>query len=457
MDTEIKPCSSLSILLLFFLFSSLNIQHCGAADNLSFGEALSGNQTIVSKEGNFELGFFTPGNSRNYYIGIWYKTIPGQTVIWVANRETPISDTSSAELKISEDGKLVLLNSSKIPVWSSNSTASTSNSTVAVLLDTGNLVIRNGVTSNRHRLIWQSFDHPTDTVMPGGCLGLNKITGERQSITSWENSDNPAPGPFTGSTDPDGSNQFVLLWNGSEIWRCELWNGQFYPPIPGTQSSSPIKFTFVNNKQRNCAMYTVLDSSFITRSVIHSSGLLRQWFWVNSTQEWRTYYTVPYFQCDDSQCGAFGICDQQSPNICRCSYGFEPASAKEWELNVWRSGCVRKTSLRCGNKSSADGEGDKFFEMTHMRLPANPWYLTVRSAEDCEQACLNNCSCNAYAYGGGCSIWTGDLQNLEQVYDGVYEKETLNYEEVVGVLRSNEQREKIRKKDPNSEVLAVNE
>ena len=39
----------------------------------------------------------------------------------------------------------------------------------------------------------------------------------------------------------------------------------------------------------------------------------------------------------------------------------------------------------------------------------------------------------------------------------VYGKETLNYEEIVGVLRSNEQSEKICKGDPNSEVLAVNE
>uniref|UniRef100_A0A6I9QKI0 Receptor-like serine/threonine-protein kinase n=1 Tax=Elaeis guineensis var. tenera TaxID=51953 RepID=A0A6I9QKI0_ELAGV len=415
MDTEMRPGSSLSIFLLFFLFSSLNIQHCGAADNLSLGQALSGNQTIVSKEGNFELGFFTPGNSRNYYIGIWYKTIPVQTVIWVANRATPISNTFSAELKITEDGRLVLLNSSKIPVWSSNSTPSTPNSTVAVLLDTGNLVIRDGSDTT----VWQSFDHPTDTVMPGCCLGLNKITGEHQSITSWENSDNPAPGPFTGSMDPDGSYQFVLLWNGSEIyWRTELWNGQYYPTIPGTNSSTLINFTFVNNKQRNCAMYTILGSSFITRFVIHSSGLLRQWFWVNITQEWQILSTVPWFQCYDSQCGAFEICDQQSSNICRCSYGFEPASMKQWEFNVWISGCVRKTSLRCSNKSSAGGEvEDRFLEMTNMRLPANPQYLTLGSARDCEQFCLNNCSCNAYAYVGGCSIWTGDLRNLEQLND----------------------------------------
>ncbi|KAG1368496.1 G-type lectin S-receptor-like serine/threonine-protein kinase [Cocos nucifera] len=252
--------------------------------------------------------------------------------------------------------------------------------------------------------------------MPGGCLGLNKITGEHQNITSWENTDNPAPGPFTGRMYPYGSDQFVLLWNGSEIyWRSRIWNGRHDPTFPSTKSTSLMKFTFVNNKQQNCAVYTI--NSFITRTVILSSGLLRQWFWENSTQEWK-FYTVPSFQCDVySLCGAFGICDQQSSNICRCSYGFEPASMKEWEFNVWSSGCVRKTSLRCGNKSSAGGEGDRFLEMTNMSLPANPQYLTLRSAQDCEQFCLNNCACNAYAFVSGCSIWTGDLRNLKQLYD----------------------------------------
>ena len=54
------------------------------------------------------------------------------------------------------------------------------------------------------------------------------------------------------------------------------------------------------------------------------------------------------------------------------------------------------------------------------------------------------------------------LCSLPVSYDGlittlVYGKETLNFEEVVGVLRSNEQRERLCKEGSNSEVLAVNE
>nr|XP_029122471.1 G-type lectin S-receptor-like serine/threonine-protein kinase At2g19130 [Elaeis guineensis] len=257
--------------------------------------------------------------------------------------------------------------------------------------------------------------------MPGGLIGVNKITGEFQSTTSWENPENPAPGLFSHSMDPDGSNQHVLLWNASEIyWSSGLWNGQYFTAVPATRESTPFNLTFVDDKRRKYLMYTILDSSFITRTVIGSSGLLTQLYWEDSTQEWQSIFSQSLPQCKVySLCGAFGICDQKSSdNICKCSYGFEPASMKEWELKVWSSGCVRKASLRCNNKSLAGGEEDRFLEMTNMRLPASPQNLAVGSAEDCEQACLNNCSCNAYAYVSGCSIWTGDLRNLQQLCDG---------------------------------------
>ena len=52
------------------------------------------------------------------------------------------------------------------------------------------------------------------------------------------------------------------------------------------------------------------------------------------------------------------------------------------------------------------------------------------------------------------------LCSLPGMYDGlittlVYKKETLNYEEVVGMLRLNEQWEKIYKGNPNSKVHVV--
>ncbi|ONK74663.1 uncharacterized protein A4U43_C03F8850 [Asparagus officinalis] len=54
-----------------------------------------------------------------------------------------------------------------------------------------------------------------------------------------------------------------------------------------------------------------------------------------------------------------------------------------------------------------------------MRLPDNAQSIQAGSASDCESGCLKNCSCTAYSYGsGGCSIWYGNLLNLQDQYTG---------------------------------------
>ncbi|ERM98384.1 hypothetical protein AMTR_s00072p00048160 [Amborella trichopoda] len=187
---------------LFLFFGS-----CFGEDTISRGQSLTGNQTITSNGDNFVIGFFTPGNSQNWYIGIWYEKVSNQIVVWVANRDKPLTDNKS-ELKISEDGNLVLLNKTQLPIWSTNVTLSSTAaiSTVAVLLDTGNLVLR-GINSSEY--IWQSMDHPTDTWLPGGKLGLNKKTNKSQLLTNWRNLVDPFPGPYSLELDPNGSSKLA--------------------------------------------------------------------------------------------------------------------------------------------------------------------------------------------------------------------------------------------------------
>ncbi|KAH0985073.1 hypothetical protein GBA52_012250 [Prunus armeniaca] len=165
-----------------------------ASHVISAGQSLSGNQTITSPSGIFELGFFTPGSSQNYYIGIWYKKLPPKTVVWVANRNQPVSDTSSSTLQLFQNGNLTLLVQSKTEIWSTHSMSTVSHSTVAMLLDNGNFVITYAFNSSD--VIWQSFDHPTNTWLPGGKLGHNRLTKEKLSLTPWRNPQNPAPGLF---------------------------------------------------------------------------------------------------------------------------------------------------------------------------------------------------------------------------------------------------------------------
>jgi len=51
-------------------------------------------EILISKSKTFALGFFTPVKSTSRYVGIWFNNLPIHTVVWVANRDTPINDTS---------------------------------------------------------------------------------------------------------------------------------------------------------------------------------------------------------------------------------------------------------------------------------------------------------------------------------------------------------------------------
>jgi hypothetical protein len=95
----------LQTLLHFLLRFGTSLDAITTSQNIRDGP--DGGQVLVSSGEIFALGFFTPGKSSHYYVGIWYYRPPGKTMVWVANRDTPINDTSGV-LSIDVLGNLVL-------------------------------------------------------------------------------------------------------------------------------------------------------------------------------------------------------------------------------------------------------------------------------------------------------------------------------------------------------------
>uniref|UniRef100_A0A7C9AG60 Bulb-type lectin domain-containing protein n=1 Tax=Opuntia streptacantha TaxID=393608 RepID=A0A7C9AG60_OPUST len=158
-------------------------------DTLTANDSLSINQTLISAEGKFELGFFSPANSNKYYVGIWYKDIPASdSIVWVANRDAP-SSTDSCTLQLRSDGNLFILENGSNILWSTN--LSQVENPALQLLDSGNLVIREADDENSDHYIWQSFDYPTDTLLPGQKLGRNLKTRGTQFIASSSHLESP--------------------------------------------------------------------------------------------------------------------------------------------------------------------------------------------------------------------------------------------------------------------------
>jgi hypothetical protein len=92
-----------STLLLIMTISS-------AVDTMNTTESIRDSEVMVSADGSFKLGFFSPGSSQNRYLGIWYNKISERTVVWVANREIPLTDSSGVLRVTHRGGVLVLLN-----------------------------------------------------------------------------------------------------------------------------------------------------------------------------------------------------------------------------------------------------------------------------------------------------------------------------------------------------------
>jgi len=392
-----------------------------SGDTLSPGTSLSysKSETIVSQGGTFELGFFKPGSSLKIYLGIWYKRF-GQkdNIVWVANREDPLFDLPSSRLDLSGDGNLLLFGgSSSIPFRLTNLTSP--RSTEAVLGEDGNFVLRD--RSNASSILWESFDHPTDTWLPGSKIWIDKVTRKQWQLVSWKNSEDPAPGVFSLGLDPNGSNQICLEWNTSQIyWFSGVWNGNSFSLIPEMSLNSIYNFSIVLNEKGIYFIHYLRNPSYRSKLVMSSTGKLQLWTWLSGPWVWNSFWSKPRDQSDVyALCGGFGVYRGNSSSPCECLKGFEPFSMNYTRLNDWAGGCVRKSPLQCENNTYGNGTKDWFMKMPNVRLPVSSeaynWVVSARI--NCEAACMNNCSCTAYAYNrsGYCMIWEGAIFNLQQL------------------------------------------
>ncbi|KAK7324626.1 hypothetical protein VNO77_28342 [Canavalia gladiata] len=240
---ESFPFSEVSFYLVFVTSKIM-----GATDTISELQSLSGNQTLVSKNGNFELGFFTPGNSMNYYLGIWYKDIPVQTVVWVANRETSSKSTSSLVLHINTTTKsILLLGHNKTVIWCAIPSRKAQNP-VLQLLDSGNLVLKEQYhDEDPKQYLWQSFDYPCDTQLPGMKIGKDLRTGFDRSLRAWKDENDPSPGNMTRGIYLTNWPE-PMVWVGSNKYFSNgPWNGVQHSGKPTFKPHPYFVFIFSSN------------------------------------------------------------------------------------------------------------------------------------------------------------------------------------------------------------------
>ncbi|CAM0905175.1 unnamed protein product [Alopecurus aequalis] len=400
----------LSVLLLTVTASAV------ADSTLTQSRAIGGGQKLVSPGDIFQLGLFALANNTKWFLGIWFTVSPA-AVVWVANRDRPLN-TSSGLVALSGRGDLVLLDaaSNNETIWSSNSSLSGAGA-VAQLHDDGNLVLADEAGA----VLWQSFEHPTNTFVSGLRTGKDLRTGAEWSLTSWRSADDPSSGDFRYVMDTQGSPEMHVWKKGRKMYRTGPWNGVRYSGIPEmTTFEDMFEFKFTNTADEISYQFHDREGSPVSRVVLNESGMMQRMVWDRTAQAWNSFWSGPRDQCDSyGLCGTFGVCNMGDAVVCGCIRGFMPGSVAQWRMRNASGGCTRTTPLQCA-------EGDGFYTLRGVKLPETHGSTVDASAtlDECGRRCLSNCSCTAYAAsdirggGTGCIQWFGELMDTRFVDGG---------------------------------------
>ncbi|KAM0009259.1 putative protein kinase RLK-Pelle-DLSV family [Helianthus debilis subsp. tardiflorus] len=388
---------------------------CSAKENITTGEFINDDSLsyFESPGKKFQMGFFSPGNTSELrrYVGIWYTMDP-KTVVWVANREKPLLD-STGVLTVKEDGNFEVLDKDSTIYFSTIIEGAPL--TALKLMDTGNAVLLNVASGS---ILWQSFDTPTDTFLPGMIMSTD-IT-----LTSWKSVTDPGSGSFEFQPDPSAARYSILngsttyLWKGGKMSTDSFDGNQIFSKALSLLSNTTTqkRNIILPNRTRSSETYTVIDPN--SRLVMGHSGKLQYLTWSGSNSQWVLEWEEPKDACSLYKvCGPFGMCKENNDSsLCSCLPGFEPISPDDHT-----QGC-RRTSNICDKSTN-----DTFINITMISMDDTtlPIYHSKNESE-CIEECLKDCNCLAYSYssqkeGGiqdpsrekfGCWFWDTEPYNL---------------------------------------------
>ncbi|KAG6675187.1 hypothetical protein I3842_15G088900 [Carya illinoinensis] len=375
-------------LILFILFSALFAPATSTNRTFSSGLSLSSENpedVLTSPNGVFFAGFYPVGDNA-YCFAIWFasRTSRSQdrTVVWMANRDQPVNGRKS-KLSLLRTGNLILTDAGKFIAWETNTVFISS--LELHLYNSGNLVLRTlGGES-----LWESFDFPTDTLLPQQFLTRNTKLVSSRSQTNYSS------GFYKLLFDND--NVLCLLYDRANIsspYWPEPWltRGQAHRFVYNSSRiavldsfgnfSSSDKFTF-SSTDYGQLLHRRLTLDYDGNLRLYSRDKERE-MWVVSWQAWQVPCII------HGVCGANSICSY-FPDIgrkCSCIRGYKMINHTDWS-----QGCEPEFDLSFG-KNKFD-----FWQQSHLDFYGFDYgsYNNYTLAQ-CKTLCLELPECRAFQY-----------------------------------------------------------
>ncbi|XP_060191621.1 G-type lectin S-receptor-like serine/threonine-protein kinase At4g27290 [Lycium barbarum] len=383
------------------LISTTSYASCVAStDTLFPNQFLLDGQTLVSSNQRFEMGFFSPFFGYRY-LGLWYKNL-GPNVVWVDNRFNPLG--IGARLVIDKTGCIFLQDFFKtVRIFKPNQNVPRP---VLQLLDSGNLVFGDSSNLTAGEYLWQSFDYPVDTLLPGMKVGWDQKTGINRTIISGDYLFKLESG------DSGQSPQLVLVTKQQTVSRWGPWDGRKFSGSDALMDNDNFRPIFNSTTDACYFTFEAKDDSTLKLS-LNPDGKIQFLRWNNATMVWAVVGILNEDICDQyTTCGPYGVCIVEDPP-CLCPDGFIAASPGDWDKMDFTKGCRRIIPLNYTDK-------DVFVKNRGLKLPDNATYWGMLSPEECGEKCLNERSCMAYTNvningnSSKCLVWLADLLDMRR-------------------------------------------
>ncbi|CAO2837212.1 unnamed protein product [Amaranthus hypochondriacus] len=397
-------CCIISIItvLILLLPPSVSVQTRENIPVKKFLTASNNGSQWLSPSGDFAFGFHQLLDHNLYLLSIWYAKIP-DTIVWYANEGNPVPRGSTVTLTAKEG--LLLSDPRGFHIWDTSADLSGAGDVkFGVMNDTGNFIL---TSSSNNNPVWQSFDHPTDTLLPTQIMNLNGSIDCRLSDTNF------TKGRFQMHFQRDGNVVFnakdpnIYTDDGNPYFATMTWQ----PPKQGKQviynelgsmyvvaENGSVLYNFIPEDK------VVLGGDYYQRTTMTSDGILT-WYYhprmfsKNNGVGWTKIYTQQGNICS-VRCGYNNICsyDDVGQSVsCDC-----PPTYSLVDPDDKYGSCKPDFKLWDEDEQGAYEEY-KLVPLQNTQFTRCDGRIESISEENCKSSCLNDRFCSIV-------IWATDKE-----------------------------------------------
>ncbi|KAF7813775.1 G-type lectin S-receptor-like serine/threonine-protein kinase LECRK2 [Senna tora] len=274
------------------------------------------------------------------------------------------------------------------------------------MLDTGNFVL----ASNDSLTLWESFDHPADTILPGQVLNQPSRLVSRYLATNYSR------GRFQFVLQNDGNLVLYTTLFPLDIVNFPYWSTQVFGngfSLVFNQSA------YIFAQRSDGSIIETISSNapstqdFYHRAILDYDGVFRHYYYPKSSNSssrsilmaWSTWSFTPSNICmrieaavGSGACGFNSYCMfNNGTKSCHCPIGYS-----FFDPNDTMKGCKQDFVPQSCDDTYSETHLFDFHEMPNTDWPYTDYeYFKSTSEEWCKQACLDDCFCAVVFFRNG--------------------------------------------------------